>query len=207
MIESQIAYVISALREMRAPGRRRRGAPEVEAALNARSSGGCRARSGTRAARAGTRTRRATTRRCGRTGRGASGAARRSSTEGVRGRMRVLITGAAGGIGRDRRAAARAGRTGRRPRPDGADTSATCAPRRPSTRGRRRDRATGRARHADQQRRPRHAAERGVAPDEGRAGGAGREPRRPVARDRRRAPRAARRRTGAWSTSRPASPT
>ena len=103
MIESQIAYVLDALRAMRA-----RGAgvvevrPEVEAALQ-RGGPATHAGHGLEhaAARAGTRTRTATTRRCGRTGRGASGGAPRAfdPSEYVLGMTRVIITGAAGGIG------------------------------------------------------------------------------------------------------------
>ena len=92
----------------------------------------------------------------------------------------VLITGAAGGIGSAavaelRRQGAQVvgldlrgrGHRLRRARPGVG---------RP--RGGRGDRAPRRARRPDQQRRARHAAERGVAPDDGRAGGARRQPRR-----------------------------
>ena len=139
-------------------------------ATTPRSSGACRARSGTRAARAGTRTRRATTRRSGPTGPGASGAGRRASTHGVRGRMkRIIITGAAAGS---------AARPSRELRAQGARSSAStwhgadieCDVRDQASvdaRGGRGDRAPRRPRRADQQRRPRHAAERGgPAPDE-----------------------------------------
>ena len=82
MIESQVAYVIDALRRCAAAAP---ATAEVQAGGRARlqrraSTSGCRTRSGARAARAGTSTTRAATRRCGRTGRSPSGAAPRAST-------------------------------------------------------------------------------------------------------------------------------
>ena len=131
-----------------------------------------------------------------------------STPRGVRARMSVIITGAAGGIGSA--TVERCARTGAR-------SSASTCRRRPRVRrarpglgrrgGGRRDRAARRPRRADQQRRPRHAAERVAPARRGRAGRARREPPRPVAGDlARRCPRCASR-AGAWSTSRAASRT
>ena len=79
MIESQLAYVMEALRHMTATAPpRSRCARTRRSASTPSSTRAWHARSGTPAARAGTSTRPATTPRCGRIGPGASGSAPRS---------------------------------------------------------------------------------------------------------------------------------
>ena len=168
MIESQVAYVLDALKYMDA---HRADTVEVSAdgdrrATTPTSTSACRARCGTPAARAGTSTRPGATRRCGRTGR--SRFRRRTAQfdpadfelrsthrrrPGAGDRMRVLITGANGGIGtaaiaelrsrgatvvgldlaatrrrraRLRRARPRRGHASRRRRPSSGSAGSTC---------------------------------------------------------------------------------
>ena len=165
MIESQIAYVMDALRAMRATGADVvEVRPEVEARLQR----------GGPAAHAGHGLEHGLHELVpGREGQQPDALARLDVAlpaphralrpGGVRGRMtRVIITGAAGGIGtRDHRRAAPPGRDRRRPRPAGADIECDVRDQasvdRAVAAG---DRAPRRPRRPDQQRRPGHAAER-----------------------------------------------
>ena len=154
MIESQVNYVLDALRTMRD-----RGAETIEvargggrAASTRSSTSSSTAPCGTPAARAGTSTTPAATPRSGPTGRSGSASARRASTPrttrsrpsrtrargGGRMSKRVIITGAASGIGAataSGAARARRARGGpRRERPGRrASSRATCATRSRST--------------------------------------------------------------------------
>ena len=175
MIESQIAHVMDALRhDARARRRDDRGpAARRRTATTPSSSAGMRGHGlEHRLRELVPRRTRAATRRSGRTGRGASAAAPRgfdpTTTRSTSGRRaghgggmsaRVLITGAAGGIG--------AAAVARAARARGARSSGSTSRRRrhhrvrrarPGVgrpRGGRGDRAARRARRADQQRRPR----------------------------------------------------